>query len=293
MFSFSTADHISLQDISHLYPQPIELSVLRLDQLHETISGNKWFKLRFYIEDAKEHGKSTIVSFGGAWSNHIIATAALCRLEGLQAVGIIRGEEPAILSPTLRQASEYGMKFSFVSREQYRDKFLPPGTDRGESYIIPEGGYGPTGAQGAATILDYCTFNYTHLCCAVGTGTTMAGLINGATPGTRVVGISVMKNNKQLEAAVEALVERPSEWQIFHNYHFGGYAKYEPRLLQFMNDFYKRSGIPTDFVYTAKLFFAVDELIVKNFFPVGSKILIIHSGGLQGNMSLRTGVLQY
>jgi 1-aminocyclopropane-1-carboxylate deaminase len=270
----------------------IEAAVLRLDKIHPVISGNKWFKLQFYIEEAIRLQKKTIVTFGGAWSNHIIATAAACQQNNLNSIGIIRGEEPAELSATLRYAKELGMQFIFIRRDDYRNKKNPESLSKEDFYFIPEGGYGEKGAEGAATILNHCEKkNFTHYCCAIGTGTMMAGLIRASSKDQQVIGISVLKNNFELEEKIKALVHGKENFQLLHNYHFGGYAKYNDELIRFMNEFYLRNHIPSDFVYTGKLFFAIHDLIDKNFFPPGSKILIIHSGGLQGNASLPKGTL--
>jgi 1-aminocyclopropane-1-carboxylate deaminase len=271
----------------------VEVSVLRLDKIDPFISGNKWFKLRYYLEDAKKQNKKTIVTFGGAWSNHILATAAACRMNNLNSIGIIRGEEPSKLSPTLVQAKEAGMELIFISREEYQRKTIPEKLNSDEYYFIGEGGYGIKGAEGAATILDYCKKeNYTHICCATGTGTMMAGLINGTSASTTVTGISVLKNNFNLEENVKSLLTNTTgRFTITHGYHFGGYAKHQPELIDFMNNFYKETGVPTDFVYTGKLFFAVTDLIKEDYFLPGSRLLVIHSGGLQGNVSLGKATL--
>lgn len=284
---------ISIDDISPAFSQDIQVAVLRSDKLHPVISGNKWFKLKFYLEEAKAKDKKNIITFGGAWSNHIVATAAACRLSGLNATGIIRGEEPSAPSSTLLQAKEWGMRLIFVSRTLYKEPWIPPESITGNDYIIPEGGYGENGAKGAATLLDHCSKNFTHYCCAAGTGTMMAGLINAVPGGQQVIGISVLKNNRDLEKQVAALTRPGKEhnWQLIHDYHFGGYAKYGTGLFEFMNDFYRTTGIPSDFVYTGKLFYAVADLAEKNFFPPGSRVLLIHSGGLQGNTSVPKGTL--
>jgi 1-aminocyclopropane-1-carboxylate deaminase len=263
----------------------ISMSVLRLDKIHPLVSGNKWFKLKYYIEDAIRQGKKNIITFGGAYSNHIIATAAACHIYGLSSTGIIRGEETTALSPTLQQARELGMQLVFVSREQYSRKEIPAPYNSND-YLVQEGGYGIPGAKGAADIGSYIDPSFTHIACAVGTGTMMAGLINASLPSQSVIGISSMKNNTALEEAVHTLLKEEKTFRIFHDYHFGGYAKHNKQLLQFMNEFYSKTGIPTDFVYTAKLFYGVTDLIHKNFFPAGSKILLVHSGGLQGNRGL-------
>lgn len=271
----------------------LQVSVLRLDKLHPLISGNKWFKLRFYLEEAKRSGKKKILTYGGAWSNHIIATAAVCQLNGLEAIGIIRGEEPRELSDTLLQAKQLGMRLVFISRDDYAGKEIPASI-RSEDYcLIPEGGFGNPGVKGAATITDYFKReDYTHICCAVGTGTMLAGLISKAQSSQQVLGISVLKNNRDLERNVKKLLNNTTTSpRIIHDYHCGGYARYHSALIGFMNEFYRHSSIPSDFVYTGKLFFGISDLAKNNYFPARSKLLLIHSGGLQGNASLGKGTL--
>ncbi len=270
----------------------IEASVLRLDKIHPVISGNKWFKLQYYIEEAKQLDKRTIVTFGGAWSNHIIATAVVCKFNNLNSIGIIRGEEPVQLSSTLIQTQEVGMQLVFISRTDYGKKIIPKHLQKDEYYFISEGGFGQKGVEGAATILDHCVKeSYTHICCAAGTGTMMAGLIKAVLPSQQVIGISVLKNNQALEKDVKFLAGKTNNFRISYDYHFGGYAKYQLALFSFMNEFYRQTNIPSDFVYTGKLFYGVSDLAKKNFFSPNSKLLIIHSGGLQGNASLRKGTL--
>ena len=282
--------------VNELYSaKNISASVLRLDTLHSVISGNKWFKLRFYIEEAKGQNKNSIVTYGGAWSNHIVATACSCSHNNLKSVGIIRGEEPLVYSDTLKAAREYGMQFYFISRSDYRTKEFPAGINAEEVYIIPEGGFGEKGAAGFATALEYCNKNnFTHFICAVGTGTMMAGIIKAVSGKQEIIGIPVLKNNSELLPAITRLLtedEQQKKFKLIESYHFGGYAKQTKELTGFMNSFYNESGIPSDFVYTGKLFYAVNRLIQENYFEPGSTILIIHSGGLQGNASLQKGTL--
>ena len=292
-------------DLSNIKVQPVPflqnfhttVDVLRLDGLHPVISGNKWFKLNRYIDDARAKNKSTLLTFGGAYSNHIVATAAAAAGQGLQSAGIIRGEEPQEHSPTLMQAAAYGMKLFFVSREAYRSKEVPPQVyelmAEKNIYRIEEGGFGEKGAEGAAEILQLAQGNYSHIITAVGTGTTAAGLLKAAVPEQKVIGISVMKNNFALQPQIERLVD-DKKWKqltLLHDYHFGGYAKKTPELIAFMNQFYQQTSIQSDFVYTGKLFFAVHDLLQKNYFHDGSRLLVIHSGGLQGNRSLGKGTL--
>ena len=292
MFPGLALNNITVDDISSFYKKEIEVAVLRLDKISPLVSGNKWFKLRYYLEETKAREKKGIITFGGAWSNHIITTAAICQMNGLKAIGIIRGEEPKRLSITLLNAKEMGMQLYFISREAYQNKEVPASINKDEYLIVNEGGYGETGTKGASDILNYCSKPYTHYCCAVGTGTMMAGIVNAISPGQQVTGISVMKNNIGLEIMIQTLVtNKEITWQLNHDYHFGGYAKHQPGLLSFMNEFYKLTNIKSDFVYTGKLFFAMSDLIEKNYFPPGSKLLLIHSGGLQGNGSLPDGTL--
>jgi 1-aminocyclopropane-1-carboxylate deaminase len=271
----------------------ISLDILRLDKIHPLISGNKWFKLHFYLDKIRSEKKKRLVTFGGAWSNHIIATAAATKAEGIPSLGLIRGERGAVLSPILTEAMELGMELSFMDRKDYSNEILPDGIDPEYDLIVPQGGYGQEGMLGAMKILDHCEKkNYSHICCAVGTGTMMAGLINASAKDQQVLGFSAMKNNKDMEKAVrELLFDKEKEIRIDHEFHFGGYAKYDSAQIKFMNKFYLATEIPTDIVYTSKLFFAVLQRIKQGDFSNGSKILLIHSGGLTGNRSLKKGTL--
>ena len=287
-------ESITEERVQFLEKGNISVSVLRLDKIHSVISGNKWFKLQHYLKEAKEQRKEKIVTFGGAWSNHIVATAAACKMNDIPSTGIIRGEEPAQPSETLMQARTYGMQLYFVSRDEYSKKKIPAALLNKNYYFINEGGFGEQGANGASDVLDYCSKDFTHCCAAVGTGTMLAGLINAASTQQQVIGISVLKNNPALEQSVASLSKNQAkQWQIIHDYHFGGYAKYTAALIRFMNELYYEAKIPSDFVYTAKLFYAIADLINGNYFPAGSRILVIHSGGLQGNHSLGKGTLIY
>ncbi|MGV3658008.1 MAG: 1-aminocyclopropane-1-carboxylate deaminase/D-cysteine desulfhydrase [Chitinophagaceae bacterium] len=278
-----------------LYQQKeVTLSVLRLDLIHPIISGNKWFKLKEYLAEAERLQKKNIVTFGGAFSNHIVATAAAGHQKGLQTFGIIRGEHPAQLSHTLQQAEELGMQLHFTSREAYSLKTIPDAIAAlKDTYVIAEGGYGAMGAQGASTMLDLVNKQeFTHIAAAVGTGTMLAGLLQAAAENQQIIGISVLKGYKALEDDVLKLIPTPKgNIKVLHDYHFGGYAKKTPALLQFMNDWFAQTGIPSDFVYTGKLFYAINDLIEKDYFPRGAQVLAIHSGGLQGNASLPKGTL--
>ena len=265
----------------------VQLDVLRLDKIHPVISGNKWFKLKYHLDIFNAGNYNGIITFGGAWSNHIAATACACYLHKIKCVSIIRGEKPPQLSATLLEAANYGMDLKFISREKYGRKssneFLEsinkefPGY-----YIIPEGGSGQEGEKGAGEMLQYADGkDYTHIACAVGTGTMFNGI--AALSNQNMLGIVVLKGWKEENETDNA--------RMFLNYHFGGYAKYDMALINFMNDFFRITNIPTDFVYTGKLAYAIFDLIKKDHLPPASKILMIHSGGLQGNASLQKGSL--
>ncbi|WP_300604666.1 pyridoxal-phosphate dependent enzyme [Niabella sp.] len=282
-------DLVTLEPIAWLSNAATRVQVLRLDRVHPLISGNKWYKLRFYLKTAKALGKN-IVTFGGAYSNHILATAAACKLEGIRCAGIIRGEAPQFYAPTLKDAASLGMELHFITREAYRQKQVPDIFPAADWLIVPEGGYGIPGMQGAATI-PVAPGVFDQICCATGTGTMMAGLLQSAAPITAITGFSVLKNHQSLPQEIDRLLAPVTHiYTIQHGFHFGGYAKYTPELIRFMNELYAHTGIPTDFVYTAKLFYGVKALLEQDLLP-GSNLLVIHSGGLQGNRSLPKGTL--
>ncbi|MFN4315029.1 MAG: 1-aminocyclopropane-1-carboxylate deaminase/D-cysteine desulfhydrase [Chitinophagaceae bacterium] len=287
MTSFRPHLPVPLNDLSQFYPSVQEVQVLRLDLLHPVISGNKWFKLRFYLEDAKKRNAAELVTWGGPWSNHIVATAAACASEGIPCTGLIRGEEPLKWSATLQLAADYGMKLRFLPRADYDLEKLPADLDDESIYQVPAGGYGINGALGASGILDQMNSPFTHLLCAVGTGTMLAGLINRCFKQHHITGISALSGHPELEARVSNLLTTTDvNWHILREFSFGGYAKYSPQLIDFMNEFYRKTHIPSDFVYTGKLFYAMEALLAAGHFPDHARLLLIHSGGLQGNQSL-------
>jgi 1-aminocyclopropane-1-carboxylate deaminase len=280
----------------------VETDVLRLDKIHPVISGNKWFKLKNYLQEAIANGYSSIITFGGAYSNHVVATACAVSKLGLRSIGFIRGERSDQPSASLQSAEGYGMVLQYISRVCYKSIRHPDflqalSRQYPDSYIIPEGGAGEKGIAGAAEIMQWVHgFGYSHILCAVGTGTLFLGLVRGRTATEHIKGVCVLKGMPDLVDQFKKL--QPSENQLTQNdisydYHFGGYAKRTSELISFMNQLYLETAIPTDFVYTGKLFYAVKDMISKQHFPYGSKILIIHSGGLQGNLSLPAETLIY
>ncbi len=299
----SAANTPDLQNIRVQTLQPawlkngVGLDVLRLDLIHPYVSGNKFFKLKFYLEEAKRRGHDTVATYGGAYSNHIAATACACSIQGLKSIGIIRGERPRLLSHTLQEAISHGMQLYFMARDAYRLKQLPSElTD--SVYLVPEGGYGIPGMNGAAGIMEYTPSleTYTHIVVATGTGTTLAGITSAAASGQALIGISVLKGNYDLRHATERLLPEAgtyADFSILHDFHFGGYAKSNGSLLNFMRETWYDLGLPTDFVYTAKALFSIKALMAGNQFAQGSRILFIHTGGLQGNKSLPAGTLPF
>lgn len=275
----------------------VQLDVLRLDELHAVVSGNKWYKLHFYLQDALAQGYKTVATFGGAYSNHIVAAAYACKMMGFKSIGIIRGEEPAVYSHTLLQAKSYGMQLHFVSRENYKQKEalkkLYPA-----AYWINEGGCGQKGVAGAALILQQTPqlSSYTHITCAVGTGTTLAGIVTAALPHQKIIGISALKGYYSLEDEIQKLLLSSAvhpPFTIVHDFHFGGYAKYNPILLNYMNAIWQAHQLPTDFVYTAKTLYATEAMIRQQIISQNSRVLMVHTGGLQGNLSLPAGTLAF
>lgn len=290
---FYNADLITIDPVIRpIFKQKdILVYVLRLDKCDPVVSGNKWFKLRFYLEEAIKSNKKTIITYGGPWSNHLVATAAASKKMGLKSLGYVRGEKPALFSHTLNSALSLGMELQFLSRDAYatqRRKVELQTTN----YVIPEGGYGMLGAKGASTIADlFNEEDFTHVLAAVGTGTMLAGIAN-ALKNTTLIGIPVLKGKEALEKEVSSLLMQVScPWSMLEGFEWGGYAKHPAQLLEYMNQLYNSTKIPTDIVYTSKLFYAVEQLATNNFFKKGSRLLLIHSGGLQGNESLEKGAL--
>ena len=277
----------------------IKVDVLRLDLIHPIISGNKWFKLKYHIEAALLENKKGIVTFGGAYSNHLAATAVACSETNLSSVGIIRGEQTHTENYSIRIMREAGMQIIYVSRDQYKNKnklindFL---ASNPEYYYVPEGGQSAEGIKGAGEILVNAGNGYTHIISSTGTGTTLAGLINSSSDQQEVIGISALKipdtGSNELNTFLKSNTYK-NNYTIIYDYHFGGYAKKTEELIAFMNLLYAEENIPTDFVYTGKMFYAVYDLIEKKYFPPGSKLLLVHTGGLIGNRSLPAGTLVF
>ena len=275
-------------DLALLAKKEITLFVKREDTIHPIISGNKFRKLKYNLLKAKKEHAATLLTFGGAFSNHIAATACAGKENGFKTIGIIRGEELESKwknNPTLQLAKKYGMEFKFVSRTTYRKKETPEflselKTTHGNFYLIPEGGTNELAVKGCEEILTKDDVKFDVICSCVGTGGTLAGLINSSKPNQTVLGFPALKGDF-LNNDIRRFV-RNENWKLISNYHFGGYAKFTVELINFVNYFKEETGIPLEPIYTGKLFYGLLDLISKDYFKRGTKILAIHSGGLQG-----------
>jgi 1-aminocyclopropane-1-carboxylate deaminase/D-cysteine desulfhydrase-like pyridoxal-dependent ACC family enzyme len=278
-------------ELNHEMVEGVRLLVKREDLNHPFVSGNKWWKLKYNLEEAQRTGHDTLLTFGGAYSNHLYATASAAHELGMKSIGIVRGERTEPPNHTLSFAESRGMNLHFVSREAYRKKsepeFLQSLRDQfGEAYIIPEGGTNPFAVRGCAelakTLEEQIDFDY--LCLPIGTGGTMAGMIEGLSSNKKIIGFSSLKGGDFLKNEIQSLVSSDDHgWHVNADYHFGGYGKTTPELMAFMEDMKKNYQLPLDQVYTGKMMMGVFDLISQNYFENGSTILVLHTGGLQGN----------
>lgn len=294
MFSLPATIELNKIETSWVKNAGIALYIARFDKVHPVISGNKLYKLFYFLEIAKEK-KLNITTYGGAYSNHLVATAYACKLLNIPCKGIVRGEEPLNWSHTLLQCREYDMQVAFVSRDLYKDISNSYAISDNE-LVIPEGGYHPLGAKGAALMMEpFKDADYSHIVCDTGTATTIAGIMLGKNNDTSAITIPVIKNMTDIFDRVQYLTNTDvkNELAVWNDYHFGGYAKTTTELIHFMNQFYVETGIPTDIIYTAKLMYGLTDKIKKGYFDKGSNILCLHTGGLQGNLSLPNGTLLF
>lgn len=265
----------------------LEVFVKRDDLIDAVISGNKWRKLKHNILAAQAQNYHTILTFGGAFSNHIAATARVGKVFGLNTIGVIRGEEFTPLNPTLYQAKEDGMILIYVSRGDYKLKDSPELINKlkeqfGDFYLIPEGGGNNLGVEGCAEIVKEVDIKFDYILTDCGTGATLAGIVSAINENQVAIGIPVLKSGDFIRKEVDSFLGVELPFKLYTDYHFGGYAKHTQELIDFMRIFYKETGIKTDPVYTAKLFFGLLDLVKKDSFPIGSKIVVVHTGGLQG-----------
>ncbi len=282
------------QSINHsvLSKSGVFLDLKREDQIHKDVSGNKFRKLKYNLIEARNLGYTTVLTFGGAYSNHIAATAAAGKMMGLQTIGIIRGEELAndlkktlLQNSTLRFATSQEMKLSFVTRAEYREKASFDYLERlkkefGPCYIIPEGGTNPLAIRGCEEILTPEDITYDIICCAVGTGGTISGIINSTQHNQMVLGFPALKGDF-LNEEIKKYTHK-TNWKLVTEYHFGGYGKINQEEVEFINKFYEQQSVALDPVYTAKMIFGIFDLVKKGVFKKNTRILAIHTGGLQG-----------
>ncbi len=295
----------------------VDLYVLRLDLMHPWVNGNKWFKLKYNLLEAKEKNFTTLLTFGGAYSNHIYATAAAGNLFGFRTIGVIRGEERLPLNPTLSFAVQQGMQLVYMNREMYRQRNTPVVEEYlqqrfGEVFIIPEGGSNLNGVRGCMEIIGDAmptavtersrsagyAYAFDRICVACGTATTLTGIALSLHQGQRAIAFPVLKNGAFLAQEIESLLTNylasdlpapsnsPASWELVCDYHFGGYAKVNDELLLFSQQFTQEHGVPLDYVYTAKMFYGVMDLLKQGFFSKGDSLLLVHTGGLQGNVGM-------
>lgn len=280
----SIAQQVPYQHIEYRHQR---ISIKRLDLIHPQISGNKFFKLKYNLLAARQQGFEKVLTFGGAYSNHIAATAFAAHQFGFQSLGMIRGEELAQrpLNPTLATAQQFGMQLEFISRNAYRQKDQPDFLQRLQQqypdfYLIPEGGTNALAVQGCREILTAEDAQFDLICCAVGTGGTFAGLIEASQQHQQLLGFSALKGDFLTHEVAQLTTKR--NWRILDDYCCGGYAKTTPELIQFIQSFEQRYNIPLEQVYTGKMLRGIFDLIDQDKIGPDQKILLIHTGGLQG-----------
>jgi len=300
----------SIEALPYLSSHDIACDVLRLDQIHPVISGNKWYKLRYYLEEATHVKAKTIASFGGPYSNHLVALAFASKLAGLKSIGYVRRNDGEPITKSLQEAITYGMEIINLGRTTFQEKknelISLNANNINETYFVDEGGYGILGARGASTIIsdwEHSNINsdginpmhaYDYIVCAVGTGTMIAGIINAAATHQQILGIPVLKNEGSIKDEINILVNnKNASFELKYDFHQGGYAKTTTEQINFMNKLWEHAQLPTDIVYTGKLFYAMEQLLQQKYFKQGSKVVVVHSGGLQGNRSLEKGILHF
>lgn len=283
---------IKTQEISSrkIRRKGVRLYMKRIDLIDDIVSGNKWFKLKYNIPKAKNHTSNKILTFGGSYSNHIFSTSYLAYKNNIKSIGVIRGEESLPLNFTLNSAVNYGMCLHYVSREKYSLKstsiFLNELKEKfGDFYHLPEGGTNELAIEGTTQILDVYDNHYDFICCPLGTGGTFAGLIKSSSKNQRLIGFPAIKGFGNLEEDISSWVDKYN-WCLIKNYSYGGYAKINNELVLFIKNFYKKYNIPLDAIYNGKMMIGVMDLIYKGYFARGSTILVINTGGLQGNKGM-------
>lgn len=270
----------------HIDAAGVRLIIKREDLNHPLVSGNKWWKLKYNLEEAVAHNASTLITYGGAFSNHIFATAAAANEFGMKSVGIIRGEETLPLNPVLSFALTSGMELFYIPRSAYRTKspadiYLKKFENY---YLIPEGGSNPLAVKGVKEFAGSLLGDWQYICCPVGTGGTLAGFVEGVSDDTTIIGFPVLKGAEFLIEDIRKLSiesKEKSNWRLMFDYHFGGYAKSNTGLTTFLQEFSSLHEVPLEKIYTGKMMAGIYDLMSKGFFERGSTILAVHTGGLQ------------
>lgn len=279
---------VEVLDDERLAAAGVRVLLKRDDRIHPDLPGNKWRKLKYNLEAAQAAGATTLLTFGGAYSNHIRAVAAAGALCGFETVGVIRGEAHDPLNPSLQFAVDHGMRLTYLDRQTYRRKTEPEVIDRlrdqfGDFYLLPEGGSNALAVRGCIELVEEIAEDFDVICSAVGTGGTLAGIAAGLAPHQRAVGFSSLKGGGFLSDDVAALQraalgEVTGNWEIETGYHFGGYAKSTPELVAFVDDFEARHGVRLDWVYVAKMMCGVYDLVERGKFPAGTRIVAVVTG---------------
>ncbi|HEY9178809.1 MAG TPA: pyridoxal-phosphate dependent enzyme [Flavipsychrobacter sp.] len=270
-----------------------QIAMLRLDVIHKQVSGNKWYKLKYNADYCRSQGINTILTFGGAYSNHLAATAAMANICGLRSIGIVKGTyAEKELTSTLQFCKGNGMQLVFATHEDYAKKYDPEWLEYLSSrfdhpMIIPEGGANEHGRKGAEEIAKLIPERFTHIAVSVGTGTTLAGIANAIGDDVNAIGFAPMKGGKYLLQEIGKHVTGRN-FTIYDDWHFGGFGKYKPELIEFMNQFYVQHSIALDMVYTAKMMYGLKQQVQSGLYPAGARILAVHTGGLQGNVTLKS-----
>ncbi|MCW9013563.1 MAG: pyridoxal-phosphate dependent enzyme [Gammaproteobacteria bacterium] len=275
-----------------LEAKKLQLFIKRDELIHPHLQGNKWRKLKYNLLQARRNGHSTLLTFGGAYSNHIHATAAAGHYFNFRTIGIIRGEQHLPLNPTLQDAKDWGMALHYVSRAEYREKTSPAFIEKlitqfSDFYLIPEGGNNEFATRGCVEIIDELEDKYDAICVDCGTGATMTGIIAGLENKSRVLGFAVLKGADFLQHDVTRQLQQYTHrtfnnWALIPDYHFGGFARTKPELIEFIKEFKQQFDIQLEPVYSGKMLFGIFDLIKQDYFPDNTRILAIHGGGLQG-----------
>ena len=280
---------LNQQIFSELYlNNEIEVFVKRLDLIDPFISGNKLFKLKFNVNRALSEKKNMLITFGGAFSNHILATAAYAKKKNIDCLAIVRGEEYFELNPLLTLAKEYGMKLCFVSRKEYAKrnniKYLSELTRKyKKAFIVPEGGNNKLGILGAEEILEKQDKSFDYIICPIGTGATLSGIVNSSNKTQKVIGINCINDTKDINKNISQKTNK-NNWEIINEFNFGGFAKFDNVLTEYLKKFKLNNKITLDLNYTTKMFFGFEKLIERRYFQRKSKVLLIHTGGIYGNI---------